>query len=115
MPVKLLIIPFLFFLAIGPAIAQSDINNLVNSTSIMKQEEDRVRVFPNPTNGVVTIMGKLNGTTLQVYNVLGAQVMQRELSSEQNLLDISDLPSGVYMFRITTANGSSVVKKVIKR
>jgi hypothetical protein len=79
------------------------------------QEEKSLRVFPNPTSGNITIAGIESGTALEVYNVLGARILQRQLSSGQTQMDISTLPSGVYMFRLTDADGSSVVKKVIKR
>ena len=80
-----------------------------------EQQTQRLRVFPNPTSGLVTIAGNFGTTSLEVYNVLGAMVMQRELNAEETQMDISNLPSGVYMFRMTGTDGSSVVKKVIKR
>ncbi|MCW5519138.1 T9SS type A sorting domain-containing protein [Aureitalea sp. L0-47] len=115
MPRNLLIIPFILLVAIGFTFAQPESAYSANYTSITEQEENPIRVYPNPTNGSVTISGNLRATNLEVYNVLGARVMQLKLSSEQTQLDISDLPSGVYMFRLTSTDGSSVVKKVIKR
>ena len=74
-----------------------------------------IRVFPNPTYGSISITGIQNAISLEVYNVLGARIMSRNLTSAQDRLDVSNLRSGVYMFRFTDSDDLSVVKKVVKR
>lgn len=76
---------------------------------------DGLRIYPNPASNTITIAGYLNAAELEVYNVLGARVVQRKLAAGQSQLDISNLPSGVYMFRLQGTDGSSTVKKVVKR
>jgi hypothetical protein len=74
-----------------------------------------LQVFPNPTNGQLTITANNNIKEVEVYNVLGAKVYSQRVNATQATIDISSLNSGVYMFRITNSEGNSVVKKVIKR
>ena len=74
-----------------------------------------LQLFPNPTDGVVRITGTQDIQSVEVFNVLGAKVLQQNINSNRAQLDISQLRSGIYMFRVESADGNSVVKKVIRR
>jgi hypothetical protein len=59
-----------------------------------------MRLFPNPTNGLVTISSELidlTGSQITVYSVSGRLVTsQRANSGSEFILDISDQPAGMY-------------------
>ncbi|MCF8464243.1 MAG: T9SS type A sorting domain-containing protein [Flavobacteriales bacterium] len=70
-------------------------------------------VYPIPTVGPLTIDVATNSVqSIEVINVLGAVVLRPEVSD--NKIDISSLPNGSYILRITTAEGVSA-KRIIKR
>ena len=77
-----------------------------------------VQVYPNPTSGILNlIQDQITSHELQVKNIEVFDVMgkkQRVESGKQNVMDISDLPAGVYFLQIQTENGM-VTRKVIKR
>lgn len=80
-------------------------------------EGSRLSIFPNPTDGNVTIHIKIPlgvGTTVAVSNVDGRILKKVNLSSEtvQNL-DFNDLPKGVYFLQFRSEKGN-FVKKIIK-
>jgi len=64
--------------------------------------------FPNPFNATTAIhysLKKPGWTRLQIYNVLGQQVLSpvdgyQEAGSHQLSLDLRDLPSGLYLYRL---------------
>ncbi|AMR26554.1 hypothetical protein A0257_05135 [Hymenobacter psoromatis] len=68
--------------------------------------------FPNPTAGPLTIWAGANVTQAEVLNVLGALVLKQQLAepTPQVALDLSNLPAGVYLVRLATANGAQVVR-----
>jgi hypothetical protein len=70
-------------------------------------------VHPNPTDGVVYIDNP-DGAEVEVYNVLGVIVETRHAASLQGsssaTLDISHLPTGVYIIKV-----GDKVAKVVKR
>ena len=70
-------------------------------------------VFPNPTNGLVTIAGN-DLKQAQVINALGQCVATIKGEGEQLTVDISDLPAGVYFVNITDGEGRKCVRKVVK-
>jgi len=70
-------------------------------------------VYPIPTVGPLTVDVATNSVkSIDVINVLGAVVLRPEVSN--NRIDISSLPNGSYVLRITTNEGVSA-KRIIKR
>ncbi len=70
-------------------------------------------MYPNPTNGAtVTITSPSNNTKeVQVYSILGKQVINTTIT---NTLNVADLQSGIYVVKITE-NGKSATKKLVIR
>lgn len=71
----------------------------------------QVSVYPNPTNGLLTIDSKNTFTLAQLFDMPGRLMQQSNLSN--NIIDISHLPAGVYMLKLTGPTGS-VNKRVVK-
>ncbi len=87
-----------------------------SATGINKQdiEEEQVKVYPNPSNGVFTIQIKnkeIRMNNLEVYNTLGQKVYSSILppsggGSVVYPLNLSSQPNGVYLYRVLDENGS---------
>ena len=75
--------------------------------------EKDVRVYPNPTNGLLRIDGK-GAMSISVYNMLGQEVLNTQAMG-QTTLDLGSFGSGVFMVRIETANGVSIQKVNVVR
>lgn len=71
-----------------------------------------VKVFPNPTNGVLNIAGITGVATIRMYDMKGL-LLGTWTGREQ--IDISDQPAGVYLLQISDSNGKAVHHRVIKR
>ncbi len=76
----------------------------------IQNSEFKTDVFPNPTNGVVTIASE-EVTRVEVMDASGRKVLTVENS---NRIDLSNMPSGVYMLQITTLQGKAL-KRVIRK
>ncbi len=64
-----------------------------------------VKIYPNPTTENITIEGLSSDIqTIRVYNTLGQEVISREweagVQSSSIVLDLANLPSGIYYIRI---------------
>jgi hypothetical protein len=70
-------------------------------------------IHPNPTTGQVTITGR-DLKAAEVYNSLGQKVAMATGEGDCITLDISNLPSGLYIVSITDGEGANYVKKVVK-
>jgi len=76
----------------------------------LEETEAEVKVYPNPTQGQVTIEAE-GLMSVTVYNALGQCVMQQTLSGAQSVVDLKDAAKGLYLLRIATLNGI-VLKRI---
>ena len=74
---------------------------------------DFASIHPNPTTGMVTIMGE-NLHQAEVFNMLGQQVFNIIGKGDELQIDIAKLPVGVYFVRVTDDEGRKCVHKVVK-
>lgn len=88
-------------------------------TGIANVPNSDLKVFPNPAYNQLTIAGDqmpVNKVTL--INMLGQTVLDyycTDTDTKNPLnIDISDLPAGIYVYRISTANDSVIEGKVLK-
>ena len=81
------------------------------------EQQNTLKIYPNPSNDVLNVQiytAALNGT-LEVYNVLGRQVVSQSLSLNETLtVDVSDWNDGLYLVKISTENGEET-KRFIKQ
>lgn len=68
-----------------------------------------VRVYPNPTDGMLKIEAA-SMTQITVYNLVGQAVYEGKVSGNEAAVDMSMFGSGVYMVRIQTEEGCFVQK-----
>jgi hypothetical protein len=85
-----------------------DINAAVNELTA----ENKVRVYPNPATDRLYVEAQLKAR-IEIINNFG-QVMKSVLSADKlSVIDVSDMPNGVYFINLITDNGSSA-RKFIK-
>jgi hypothetical protein len=82
------------------------------TTSVQK-----VDVFPNPANNVVNLnlTGFTGKSDVSLFDVNGRVVLTRLVSTVNSQLDVSALPSGIYMLRIKNAGKEVHMTKIIKK
>jgi len=89
----------------------TSVNNIVNQNEIL--------LYPNPANNVLKIqyLGKnLNDFQVAIFDVLGKNILNQKVSisnKEEQSLDITHLPKGIYFVKIT-GNQFSVSKTITK-
>jgi hypothetical protein len=82
-------------------------------TGISEANENGIRLYPNPTNGVLHIETGSAIATVEVYNALGELVVSQALSNGASQVDLSGLENGIYFVRVSTANGNYLAKAVL--
>ncbi|HEY0091803.1 MAG TPA: SBBP repeat-containing protein [Flavobacterium sp.] len=70
-------------------------------------------ISPNPAKLQLNINSYSIVDAVAIYNMLGQQVMAFDLAASNISLDVSMLPSGIYMVE-TTSNGKTGTKKFVK-
>lgn len=76
--------------------------------------ENDIKIYPNPTKGMVTVRtGGTRELTLDVLDVVGKVVLTERL--DKQLIDLTGLPSGLYIFKIHSDGSPVKTQKVIVR
>ncbi|MFD2541312.1 T9SS type A sorting domain-containing protein [Lacinutrix gracilariae] len=87
----------------------SSFNLSVNDNNIL---DDSLSIFPNPTNSIITINSVKNSIfKVSIYDINGRFLFQTNNSS----IDISDLPSSIYLLKIVLDNGNIINRKIVKK
>ena len=80
---------------------------LVKNSTDVNEFGVKAAIYPNPTNGNITIEAE-GMTRLTVVNELGQVVYDSEVNNDTETLNMSQFGVGVFMVRIYTENGWSV-------
>ena len=70
----------------------------------LDESETQVKVYPNPTKGLVTLEAE-GMLEVSVYNALGQCVLKKEVAENQSVVDLQNRSEGLYLLRIKTENG----------
>jgi hypothetical protein len=113
-----------FYLADNGETCESDYATTLNNpeqnyvaidlTSTEELLEFSFQLYPNPTNGSITI--ELEGMQkVMVYNALGQVVFSKETNVDMLQLDLSSFENGLYWVKVMAQNGTAVRPFVISR
>lgn len=80
-------------------------------SSIVQLPENQISIFPNPTNGIIHFPADAHITQIEMYNLAGQLLTQ---SKQQNSIDLTSLPNGMYFAKMMTQKGY-FIKKIIKQ
>jgi hypothetical protein len=83
---------------------------------INEQDQFRLKVFPNPTNGDVKLAFEeaVSEGTVWLFDELGKQILSQSMNGLTSLdLDISEFATGMY-YMVIQADGKRSVEKLIK-
>ncbi len=89
-----------------------------NTCTVLENESFNVstnfKIYPNPTNNRVNIdVLNLDNTSVEVYDINGRQLFSQKLNNTTNTVNIENLAAGIYMFKVTSNQGTAT-NKVIK-
>ncbi|MBS3915942.1 MAG: PKD domain-containing protein [Bacteroidetes bacterium] len=88
------------------------IRNSLNTASLNNEE---IRLFPNPSTGVVNVETNTNSViqAIEVYDVLGNKVIVNSKinSANKGVIEFNNASNGIYLVKVTTVNGS-ITKRI---
>ena len=78
-------------------------------------ENQNIALYPNPTSGKIHIALSENVIHCQIVGLMGNVLQETSPSSPDFELDLSGLPSGMYLVKVLFADGRIAFKKVVKQ
>lgn len=86
---------------------------LNTNLSLQNFSNEKIIIFPNPANDLITISSDKLIEAISLYNVLGQEVISSKPNNTQQTIDIASLNSGVYIIKTTIA-GVTSSSRVVK-
>ncbi|WP_166556788.1 T9SS type A sorting domain-containing protein [Runella sp. CRIBMP] len=80
-------------------------------TSIEPEKVTEWEVYPNPSNGLIQWKSD-EIQRIEIYHLTGALVRQQTVQSANKTMDLSELPNGLYLVRLSN-DEKTVVKKIL--
>ncbi len=74
-----------------------------------------IKIYPNPTTGLLTIETGENNANIGIYNIYGSMLKQQQLNGSVNQIDVRNLMQGTYIVKIFTSSGQQKVQLIIKK
>ncbi|MEW4922783.1 immunoglobulin domain-containing protein [Algibacter sp. 2305UL17-15] len=90
---------------------------LVIDANLTVDETDKnsFSIYPNPTNNIINIkLGNYQEAQATLFDTNGRKILEQKLTTENTIMDIGNLNSGMYVFHIKTKD-DMVVKRIIKQ
>ena len=89
------------------------------TVGIESTQNHKIRVYPNPTSGTVTIYSDqhVENLNISLYNAQGTLAYSRKFKSSSHLsetLNLNNLPKGVYLMKMTGNNTLEQQKLIIR-
>jgi hypothetical protein len=80
---------------------------VIDYIGIKEISQDVISVFPNPTRDFVTVNMTAANATIEVVDAQG-KILQTSIVENGGTLSLASYETGMYIFRITTENGTSI-------
>jgi hypothetical protein len=92
---------------------ESGFSNMVNEVciGIAENEEDSLRIYPNPSNDIIKIESSEDLELISLYNSFGELILKKKVDKKQLEMPVSAYPAGVYMIRLES--GKQLISKKI--
>jgi hypothetical protein len=89
---------------------------VLDFTSLQNLFKPQVNVFPNPASNSILISypeGKSKLLELEIFSVSGQSMLQYQLIGPKSSIEISHLPSGLYLLRFVDEFGNMSTEKLL--
>ncbi len=96
--------------------AQIYVDNISVDVSLSNPDFDTTsfKAYPNPVKNILNLSYDKNITDVAVFNLIGQQVIAKTINDDKGQIDMSALPSGTYLVKVTADNAVKTIK-IIKQ
>jgi hypothetical protein len=89
----------------NPAIITNTTYN-INSSLGLNELENSSLIYPNPASTHVNVTIKEQIEHIRIYDLMGKEWMSSTPHNSQATIDVSTLPTGIYMVNVTSESGT---------
>lgn len=97
----------------GRGVWESELYNSITGIDEKRAAGKHIEIYPNPTNGIFTIVLAKPTAHVEIINELGQRIYMSDISSSQTQIDISNQAKGAYILKLTYGDGEVSNEKII--
>ena len=102
-----------------PVVFNTPIDSIVVNSTVGINEQNnsaQISVYPNPTSGSFSVFTseQIKNGSIEIYNRIGALVLNQEISGQQNNIDLKNLANGIYFVKVMSEGKIIGMQKVVK-
>jgi hypothetical protein len=90
-------------LSVGTGGSMASVCTIVPGVPGVSRSVMEVNVYPNPSEGFITIDASVNHYKLEITDAIGAVLFSRLVTTKNFKLDLGNLPSGIYFYTVKKA------------
>jgi hypothetical protein len=87
----------------------------LDDTFVSDLSDNSFRVYPNPAKDKIYVELSTGFGHIRLFNITGLQVLESTGNSEKVILDVKNLPSGIYLLKLSNTEGQIYTQKIIIR
>lgn len=89
------------------------VNVKTNNLSSELFEQEKINIYPNPSNGIFNIEND-NITKIEIFDLVGKLILKQENEFGVSFVDLNHYPKGTYLAKIINKNNQVYTIKLIK-
>jgi hypothetical protein len=93
---------------------EQDIVEYGSTTASVNELEANLSLYPNPASKTLTVKGLQQKFELTIIDLSGKVILEKEVNTNTNDLDISTLESGMYWVRVSRNNQTATRKLLVQ-
>lgn len=100
---------------VGSKFIVDDVALTFNSNSVDEASIATSKVYPNPVSSVLNVeILNAEATSIAIYSLDGSLVKSEKLNGVSGTVNVEDLKSGIYLYTISTKEGSVIQSRFLK-
>ncbi|QHC86207.1 hypothetical protein AS589_16130 [Empedobacter brevis] len=73
-----------------------------------------LKIYPNPVKDILNISSEQEISGIEIFNLLGQQVLNKKINMKNTSIDASEFPRGNYILNIKSAS-NQIIMKIVKQ
>jgi hypothetical protein len=86
-----------------------------NDVSTLSESSEPITHYPNPTDGVFYLKNAPKNSTIEVYSIIGERVFSGAAKTEDQEIDVSARPTGIYILKVQSQGQVVYWSKVLRK
>jgi predicted outer membrane repeat protein len=87
----------------------------VTGTGLMENANENFTIYPNPTNGIITLENAIEGSLVTIYSVEGKIILsETNVNGTKQEFDLTGIERGVYFVKVNKGSAEKTIRLIVQ-